>query len=303
MVRNKKIYDSWNKIKPKDAVHERIITNIQYQAHYGQAAKAKKSYWRTFTPAAACVFMVMALAITIPFFMRSHGGEIPSITIPNVPGDNGHINGNDPQLPETGTPLLPGTDLSGTHIQPTPPLAGTNDPARPLTPLNPADVITLEEAVLDPYFGMYLPTYVPQGFVFDYAWRFDYPHGDSLIAFWQAGSNYSISWRISTPTDHDHEHIVSAGDRERFDLSLYTIPWMDSVPREIMQYVMNPMFLAEELTLEIVQARVVQGRPRNPGDAPSVEINFSVLFDGAVVSINATGASPEQVWEMFLSLG
>ena len=291
-MKNKKIYESWDKIKPSKATHERIITSIRYRAHYGQTGKAKKPYFRSLMPVAACLVMVLALGITIPYFIRSHGGEVPiNIThngYNNLPGTDG----------QTMPGIPPGTDgpiLSGPLAPP------TGDPGRPLTNLNPADIITLEEAMLDPYFGRFISQNVPEGFVFDEAWRFNYPDGDSLIVFWRAaGMMDNIRWQISAPSEHDH--IVSVYDREKFDLSLYTIPWAASVPEELFQYVMNPVFLAEELTLEIVKTRVVQGRGMTPGSAPSIQINFGILFDDAVVSIDASGLSPEQVWEMFVSL-
>jgi len=301
-VRNKKLYDSWNKIKPNGAAHERIIANIQYQAHYGKVRETKKSYWRSLTPVAACVFMVLALGITVPFFIRNNEGEVPHINIPHVPRGEGNNGYNDAHPPVLSEPLQPGIGTPPLHGAP--PLSDAGDQSRPVSPLNPATVLSLEEALSDPCFGRFIPGNAPPEFDFDQAWRFDYPNGDSLIAFWQSQSGRnSIRWQVSTPTDHDHQRIVSADDRERYDLSLYTIPWMDSVPRELMQYVMNPVFLAEELTLEIVKARAVQGRARSPGDASSLEINFSVLFDSAVVSLNISGASPEQVWEMILLLG
>jgi len=265
-MRNKKIYDSWSKIKPSKFTNERILANIHSQAHNGQTKSVKKPYWRTFGPAAACMFMVLALGITIPFFIRNYGGDMPHINIPHVPD------------------------------------AGISQPTQPVTPINPANELSFEQAVSDPYFGKFIPESVPSGFIFDHAWRFDYEDGDTLIAFWQGERNTNIRWQISTPTDHDRERIVSAYDREKFDLSLYAIPWAESVPSELIQYVMNPVFLAEELSLEIVTTRVVQGRARNPGDAPSWQINFSVLFDNVVVNLDTTGVSPEQVWEMFLNL-
>ena len=274
MVKNK-IFDSWNKIKPSDATHERIINNISYQLYYGKKNVKKTPTWRVFVPVAACLFMVLSLALTIPYFLHNSGGDTGHIVIPHVPDDDVLI-----------TPL-PGA----------PPL----DISQPITPLNPADILTFEQAITDPYFGMFIPDYIPQGFDFEYAWRFGEHDGNSLTAFWQAEMLHNISWHITMLDDHNRSLIVSVNDREKFDLSLYPIPWAASVPRELVQYVMNPVFLAEELSLDVVQARTIQGRGRNPGDS-NWQINFSVLIDDIVIRLDTYGVSPEQVWEMFLPL-
>jgi len=78
----------------------------------------------------------------------------------------------------------------------------------------------------------------------------------------------SIRWQISKPTDYYRERIVSVSEYEKYDMSLYTISFADSIPSELWEYVYNPVFLAEELTLDIIQARaywVDRGR----SDAPS----------------------------------
>jgi len=292
-VRNT-IFDSWDKIKPSETTHKRILANISARTQHTKAKKRLNG--KTFGSFAACLFMVLSLAIAIPFFLRNSEGEFPDIIIYHVPRydadeilyENDTINGFEILFDDDSNNefILPGIDLylpGGTPIAPTHPIT--------LPPI--ADALTLPEAVADPFFGRFIPGNIPPGFTFDLAWRFYYEDGDSLIAFWQDGAN-TIRWQISTPTDCDRERIVSVNNREKFDLGLYTVPWADSVPGELMKYVMNPVFKADELCLEIVQARTVQGRGRGQEGS----LNFSVLFDAAVVNISASGVSPEHVWEM-----
>ena len=160
--------------------------------------------------------------------------------------------------------------------------------------------LTLNEALIDPDFGAYLPENVPSQFVFESAQRFINQTANSLIASWHTSSprTNSIRWQISKPTAHDLERIVYASEREKYDMSLYSIPLADSVPAELTEYVFNPVFLAEELTLDIIQARAGLGGRR--GDAAGGHMLFSVFYGDVVIEISINGLSPEQVWEMLL---
>jgi hypothetical protein len=81
-------------------------------------------------------------------------------------------------------------------------------------------------------------------------------------------------------------------------VSLYPIPWFESVPDEILDYFLNPVFLAEEMTLEAVRARARLDEGRRGETATSVIDSFAVLYGDVIVHISARGASPEQIWDM-----
>jgi hypothetical protein len=98
---------------------------------------------------------------------------------------------------------------------------------------------------------------------------------------------------VSKPTEHDLARIVSINEREKYDMSLYSIPIFASVPEELLEFVLDPVFLAGEITLEAVQARAGLG-----GRGGGGQLNFSVLHGDVVIMIHASGLSPEQVWEM-----
>ena len=154
--------------------------------------------------------------------------------------------------------------------------------------------LTFEEVRAYPGFGVFFPENAPRGFAFDYARRMLTQDFNGILAFWNAGMN-SIRWQVSRPTAHDLAHVVSIYEREKFDLSLYSIPFAESVPLELSQFVMNPVFLAEELTLDAVRARQLYSRGHS-------QMNFAVLFGDIVVNISVTGMQPEQVWEMILDI-
>jgi len=172
--------------------------------------------------------------------------------------------------------------------------------ADPVIPELRNDALTLEEALTDPEFGSFLPAYIPHGLGFGDAIRIVEQHSSSLRINWHEPWQSSVSWGVFASMEHHYELIVSVEEREKFDLSLYTIPWMDSVPWELINFVSNPVFLAEDMTLEIVQARVLESGRAGGWENPS--IRFNVMFDGVVVSVDSSGLSAEVVWAMLEGL-
>jgi len=158
--------------------------------------------------------------------------------------------------------------------------------------------LTLQEAKQDPNFGGFLPTNAPLYLSFDYARRVMNQTFNGIFAFWYkpiSMSFESIRWQVGEATSHDFANVVSINQREKFDLSLYTIPFAESVPPELSQFVMNPVFLAHELTLEAVQSRALDSRG-------SIQMNFGVLFGNIVINVSATNIPPEEVWKMLYEI-
>ena len=171
--------------------------------------------------------------------------------------------------------------------------------ADPVIPELRNETLRLEEARNDPDFGAFLPANIPSRFNFDSARRVIDQSANGLFAVWSAYPTFdNIFWSISKITAHDRERIVSVDNREKFDLSLYPIPWAFSVPEELREFVMNPVFLAEDLTLDVIRARTLSDERR--GDLQIV--NFSALYGDVIITISANGLSPEQVWEMLAEL-
>ena len=167
------------------------------------------------------------------------------------------------------------------------------------------ETMSLDQARLDPDFGAFLPENIPPGFNFQSAQRIVDQNTNSLFMLWFSEMN-SINWSISEPTENDLARIVSVDDREKFDMSLYSIPLMASVPEELFEYVWNPVFLAEEFSLDVVNARaqsIGEGR-MGDGRAGSMgwQMQFSVLFGDVLVAVNTHGPSPEEVWGLFSGL-
>ena len=171
--------------------------------------------------------------------------------------------------------------------------------ADPIVPELRNEEMTLEQARIDPDFGAFMPINIPQGFVFDSGRRTLNQWDNSISANWHRFPTFdNIFWTVAEPHEFDLERIVLANDRHKFDVSLYSIPWMDSVPNEIIDYLGNPVFLAEEMSLEIVQARAQWDESRHGESAGWRIVPFSVLHGDVIIRVSARGVSPDQIWAM-----
>jgi len=190
---------------------------------------------------------------------------------------------------------------------------GTAEPSEILRPgyETPADEpepgavsLTLEQALSDTEFGAYVSANVPSTFSFTSSTKSTGQDGASLSVLWEKAadfSNGSIDWKIYMCAAEEHARIVHADEREKYDMTLYPFPWDESVPEELLRYFINPVFLSEELTPEMLMARAHQ--PDNDRlDASAQRMGFSVLYDDVIVFVNTIGASPEQLYEMFAEL-
>jgi len=171
--------------------------------------------------------------------------------------------------------------------------------ADPVVPELRNEELTLEQARLDPDFGAFMPVNVPQGFIFDSGRRTLNQWDNSIRVNWHGYPGFDgIFWTVGEPREDELALVVSADDRHKFDVSLYPIPWFESVPDEVREYFHNPVFLAEEMTPQIVQARARWEEGRRGNDASWVIDNFSVLYGDIIIRISARGISPEQLWHM-----
>jgi hypothetical protein len=62
-----------------------------------------------------------------------------------------------------------------------------------------------------------------------------------------------------------------------------------------------PIFRAEDLSLELVRARVHNFDDSVGKLEPA--ISFGVLYDGIVVEVRSVGVTAEEIWEMFTGIG
>ena len=158
---------------------------------------------------------------------------------------------------------------------------------------------TLSEAQAEPDFGQYMPSELPVGFGDAAIRRFKFQNADYLSALWSKGLD-DLSWVVDHYSEEDAHRLTSVDDKKNYDLSLYPIPRADSVPDELREIVDNPIFEAEELTLEAVYCRAY--RVDDAGDTDGWRMRFSVKYGDVIVSISTKGVDPEWVYQQLVSL-
>lgn len=146
---------------------------------------------------------------------------------------------------------------------------------------------SLAEARQETAFAPYLPSAEPEGYG-----EFSGMLGnDTLSLFWSRGYDH-IQVSICLEGSRSY-NLADPARPETYDLSLYPIPWCDSVPDELREVVSDPAFRAEDMSLAIVEAR---GHEHDTG---GMTYSFDVLHpDGTLVSYRCDGMTAQQVWAM-----
>ena len=158
---------------------------------------------------------------------------------------------------------------------------------------------TLTEAQTEPDFGRYLPSELPAGFGDTSIYRQKFQNSNFLTAHWSKGLD-DLFWVITPYTEEDVHRLTSVGDKQNYDLSLYPIPRADSVPDELREIVDDPIFKAEELTLEAVYSRAY--KVNDAGDTDGWRMKFSVRYEDVIVSISSKGVEPKWLYQQLVNL-
>lgn len=148
-----------------------------------------------------------------------------------------------------------------------------------------------EEARNTEVFGVYLPKKLPTGYTFENARGSD----SEITVTWTRGMD-SIMINVSLAVP-ESAVTVDVDKPETYDVQLYEIPYSETVPEEYRQVFDDPLFAAEDLSLEVVRSRMKS--VRDAGDTNSPRGRFSVLYpEGVVLHFNGRGTA-EEIWEMF----
>lgn len=146
-------------------------------------------------------------------------------------------------------------------------------------------------------FLSYLPTEGPAGYGEFHA-RLSYQEGvrKDFFVRWIKGYN-DVEVEVCLPegdsTDRYRDSLVDVNVLESYDWRLYDGSISDSVPQEYQDDFYMPTFKAEDMSMEVVKARMTDK------DTGGQSCHFYVLHDnGAVVGYSCSGVSAEYVWSL-----
>lgn len=146
--------------------------------------------------------------------------------------------------------------------------------------------------------GAYIPAKLPAGYTWESAKgavNAETGACESISLCWTKGMD-SIMLRVSL-ADANHITLTDIAKKETYDVSLYDIPYAETVPEEYRQNFEDPVFAAEDLSLELVQSRMKA--VADSGDTDTPRGSFSIWYpEGILVDFNGDG-TPEEIWEMF----
>ncbi len=159
---------------------------------------------------------------------------------------------------------------------------------------------TLTQALSDPEFprfAPYLPTEGPAGFE-EFFGRRSYQAGnhDELWLRWSKGYDdveVDVHFPEGDSTEYFHDCLVDVSVPASYDWRLYDGPISDSVPEAYRDHFYKPAFRAEDMSLEVVRARMTDK------DTGGESCRFYVLHEnGVAVSYDCSGVSAEYVWSL-----
>lgn len=159
--------------------------------------------------------------------------------------------------------------------------------------------LSLSEACGDSDFGSLMVQSLPDGFSEESIRRYKDQNDDYLYGNWTKGLAY-LSWKIYAYDENASARLTSVAQTENYDLSLYPIPRAESVPEELREIVDNPIFDADELTLEAVYMRAY--KVSEAGDIDGWRMTFSVKYGDLIVEVRAKGVDPEWVYRQLTLL-
>ena len=107
---------------------------------------------------------------------------------------------------------------------------------------------------------------------------------------------------VKQSDEESGSRIVSPEQTELYDMSLYPIPWADSMPKATRQIIEDPVFKIEDLTLDMIKMRgYTRGESGDPS-GNSLCMRLSVLYDETVVEISSEGLSAEYLFHALIAL-
>lgn len=146
--------------------------------------------------------------------------------------------------------------------------------------------------------GSYVPDTVPEGYRFERACADSDPERENLMVCWSRGTDYILLYLEKTQGPVE---AVDIEKPETYDQRLYEVPYGETVPEEYLQMFMDPVFALDDLSLEVIESRMMSYE--DAGDTHTPRGGFRVLYpEGVMVSFRGCGTA-EEIWDMFCSMG
>ena len=156
-----------------------------------------------------------------------------------------------------------------------------------------------QDALNDSDFGAFMLREIPSGFVAESIRRYKDQTEDYLSGLWTSGYD-ELRWKVYAISEADEGRLTSVADIENYDLSLYPIPRASSVPDDLREIVDNPIFDADELTIDVVWTRAYS--TGEAGDSDGWRMAFSVRYGDTIVEVRTKGAEPEWLYQQLVNL-
>ena len=145
--------------------------------------------------------------------------------------------------------------------------------------------------------GTYIPSNIPKGYTWESARALTNAKTgeyESIFLCWTKGMD-SIMITVSK-VDVENLVVTDITKKEVYDVSLYDIPYAETVPEEYKSYFDNPIFAWEDMSLELVQSRMKV--VPDSGDTDTPRGDFSIIYpEGILLHFNGDGTA-EEIWEM-----
>ncbi len=158
--------------------------------------------------------------------------------------------------------------------------------------------ISVNAAMANPVFGKLMIDTPPLTFfTLESCRRYKDYYTDNICATWSWYED-RLEWRVSVFTEEDSLRVISVDKKKYYDLSYYSYPLYRTVPEEYVEIAVDPVFEADEVTLDVVRTREYHV-PYNDG---SELIRFGVKFGDLLLHIDATNIDPEWIYEQIVQI-
>lgn len=156
-----------------------------------------------------------------------------------------------------------------------------------------------EAYLLDDY-GQLLPKSMLLGFKFESASIYNSDTTGKRLSFHYRTGYYYIDVYVRGIQPEDEARMVKANEIDKYDITKYTIPFANSVPRSLHDTMDNPIFQAGELTEEILSLRKYITHEK--GDDKGGEcMRFAIQCGEYLIEYTIKGNSLDGVFNMVTS--